>query len=597
MKYLAVFIALAFSGGVEAQDLPAEVGVPPVQVQIINLQESIQAELDNMEFVESTWEKLKTPTTEVVDAILFLDDNVVPEDQPYIRFFTTYAVPTEDMRKDVEHALSFTLHSLIGAASTTSFSNSGGYYPVSEFRVPGSQTLYWIDIRNFNWTPQTMEVISQEDAYFVEPLVEHEKSSLLRLMSGNSVLRADWFVYAATNTQLQRDAKIPFSIYETLLYANTKRPTVLEDFRLRWGFERTKAKAFGATFNALVTRSKNVAFHNRILEGAPSYLGWYYETYDVLHQRGNRDYVENFPTIITTGVAIRDAGEAFTSNSLQLQVYALFGSNKEGTLPNGQETIVTVADAGAARHMTDVLGDARVIVARSCFDCHAGGPLMPENTIREFLGTIKLPKKQDALAVDRQYLSGRFEDSVDDFQKMFARAIKKVNGLTPSENHKAFLRTIMWYHQDIDLNQAAWECGITVDKFIEAMRSSDKLSGRLSLLLNTPSHSIPRETWGSPGADGIPGIFQQAMIQIHGLTQVEEINDKVITRFQKVVIAKRNGVLIRSGTKTLARLDAGQKVKFIGYYDSKPGATKYVQVEHNGVVGYIKTDDIEVQKK
>ena len=76
------------------------------------------------------YDKLRTPQSEVEDAILFLS-KLPKEDAQYIRFFSTYAIPT-DRRDNAVLTLSFILHSLVGLDRNNPDSgNAGAYYPLA----------------------------------------------------------------------------------------------------------------------------------------------------------------------------------------------------------------------------------------------------------------------------------------------------------------------------------------------------------------------------------------------------------------------------------------------------------------------------------
>lgn len=466
-----------------------------------------------------------SPNYEVETAILHLQ-KIRAEDRPYIRFFTTYAVPAQ-LRDKTVLTLSFVLHSLTGVAENIDQGNAGSYYPLALSkttngnigirpiqRVEDSETLWWIDLRDYNWTEQAWETISSVDGYFVEPVVNHKVNGLLRLLAGNAVVRADWFIVQACDLSLQSDQDINIPIYYTLLYAQNKIPKNISDFRTIWGLNLREALQYGNEAGVIVTKSKAVARHNRAMFRYRTHLGYLYETYDVKYESGLRDYIESFAEFKGRPPTVSDAGEAFASNPLGLQVY---------TLHNGQGKSIDFAANEVARHLSDVTGDSRVRTSVSCMDCHSAGPIPPENTLREFVegtGTLKLPNKQDQLRIDRTYLSGRFEDSVPEDQKTFAKALLKTNGLSPEANGKNYLEIIQWYARPLDLAQAATECGLTVDEFKEKLKNR-RVSGRLALLLLN-GEAIPRENWANRGTQGKPGIFQQTMISLYGLTTIKE---------------------------------------------------------------------------
>ncbi len=482
------------------------------------------------------------------DAILFLE-TVRQEDLPFIRFFTTSCIKPEKREKAVL-ALSFVLHSLTGLGNDAT-GNAGGYYPLAKMeevedpitglkqqifvpynQVLNSETLWWIDIRNYNWTISAWEKISATDGYLVEPIIDHKTNSLLRLISGNAIVRADWFCAHATDTTMQSDKDIPVDFYRTLIYANSEKiPTTVAELNSYWGFDPDELHNLGTESATITTSSEQVARHNRILFHYRTPFGYRYETYDVKHQLGQRDYVATFPEMGGNRPNISDAGELFFSNPLQMQVY---------DLRDGQGNLVDFADPTVARHIQDTIGDTRVRTAHSCMDCHAAGPLPAQNTIERYLRSANLyiPNKEDQLRIDRVYLSRRFEDSVTDSQELYARALLKVNGLKPEENAQNYLDVVDDYKKPVDIETAAFECGMELGDFRLELSKEDatlgrRIPGRLAILLSI-GDPIPREVWESPGRDGIPGMFQQTMIYINGLTVIETTHEIVTEEVQVI---------------------------------------------------------------
>lgn len=471
---------------------------------------------------ESSVQVLKTPNSEVEDAIKFLSE--IPEiDRQFIRFFSTYAIQDPQDREEVVLQLSFVIHTLVGPSENDELS-AGAFYPLALRDEDGNikyyrrvtDTLHWVDLREYNWTIKAWEEAAKLDGYFAEPIVQHDKSGALRLLSGNAVLRADWFINEATNVVNQTDVD-ERPLHDALLYASVKIPTTLTEWREIWGIDPDKSQQLGNEAYSMTTKSRAVARHNRVLLYRRTELGYAFETYDVKHQRGLRDYLESFFLNKRVGAEpnVSDAGEAFTTNQLGLQTgYVLF--NREN------DKIVPFADPTVARHREDILTDVRVRASQSCMDCHASGPIMPENTIREFVskgGDLLTRKKSDQLRIRKNYLSGKFEAGVDDGQTIFARSLLKVNGLEPTTNGSMFLKVVQNYNKPLNIEQAAFECGVTIEEFTDKI--TDKaFGGRLKLLI-IAEESIPRDIWEHKGQDGIPGLFQQAMICINGLTVID----------------------------------------------------------------------------
>jgi hypothetical protein len=534
-------------------------------------------------------EVLKTPNDEVEDAIIFLQK--IPEyDRDFIKFLSTYDIP-EELREKAVLTASFIMHSLTG----TSLQEEavGFYYPLAKQDsktqkfVPINRvtdTLWYIDLRHYNWTPAAWELVSQEDGIFVEPIINHRSNSLLRLLSGNAVLKMSWFLRQSTDVTLQVDRGSKTIIYDTLLYAKNKIPKNGKEFEETWGLKIEEARKRGNEYGTLVTKSKAVARHNRILFAYRTDYGFLHTTYDVKFEEGNRDYVETFPKLGGLPPTTFDAKERFATNQNLMQVYALTDQN---------DNIVPAGDTAAVRHLNDILGDVRVRSAHSCLDCHSAGPLPSENSIKEFIkrkSDLYVKDFKTKARIDRVYLNERFEESIKDTQDLFARGLLKINGLTPEENGKNYLEIIEWYETPVDMKQAAVECGMSEKDFKfklalgKELGQPGQLAGRLSLLLD--GESIPRTNWDSKGKEGIPGQFQQAMTTIYGLTKIIET--------ESVLIIQKDCNLL-SGTKTIATLRAGQQVNFLEKLDQ--GGSVWYKVSIGSHVGWVSSQDAKFTEK
>ena len=481
---------------------------------------------------ENRWEPEKLtqaqyiePNTEVDMSILFLK-SVNVQDRPFIRFFTTYSIPPK-MRIGAVNTLSFVLHSMAAAGDNSLL----GYHPLATtdngewiplHLVPGSNTLWWIDVRDFNWTVSAFEKASQFDPYFVEPVVDKVNNQLLITLVGtpNVVMRADWFVSHATDTMKQKDRGFHETIQDILLYAQQDHPPKTQaEWRAIWtGITNLDtSRAMGNGYGTVVSNSKVVARGNRQLFGYETETGYLYESYDTLNHSGQRDFVEGLLQYrgLPPVQGQFDAGESFATNALGMQVYSLYSD--DGRLLND-------ANAGVARHISDISGDVRVRTSTSCMDCHSAGPLPAENFLRDVIQSgvrIHIQNDDDANRIERVFLRGQFNKSVVNGQKYFADALMRVNGLKPEENGFNFLTLTQYYNNPVTLSTAALECGLTTEEFVQRLRG--KVTGRLSLLIarGTP---IPRDIWDSIGGDGIPGAFQQTMFVLNGTQYAQQQN-------------------------------------------------------------------------
>lgn len=527
----------------------------------------------------------RTPNLEVEDAIIYLKSrqDLAETDLQYIKFLSAYAIP-EDLRQSAILTASWQLHNLVGPSNPELDEGGSGFKPIAYMdaagvfryvqRVPGSETLYWIDVRDYNWTPQSWEDAALLDGYFVKPVISEENDGALRILSGNAVLRMDWFIRHTSDETLQLDTDSRPFLYQNFLFANSAKPTTGDAFFKAFLLDKTLAFNRGNVSAALVTKSNAVSNHNRLLFAYRTEYGFAYESYDPKNQEGKRDYLESFflNKIIGGPPDVFDAGEFFMSNPLGLQVYGL---------RDAKDNLVQFGDPTLVRHVNDVLGDVRVRNPTSCMDCHAAGPIPTENTIKEFVDAKFWPKtylNKDKQRVKRLYLDGKFDDTVKDGQELYARALLKCNGLKPEINGQNFLKTIKWYDQDLDLAQAAYECGVSEELFKEKV-SQGNYGMRLKLLVAN-GETIPRRVWESRGKDGIPGQFQQAMILINGFTKQEEIVHEILTL---VTIKECN---LMEGTKTIAKCPKNTTLEIIKEQDG------WCKVKFQDKEGWIKRADL-----
>lgn len=463
------------------------------------------------------WEKINAegglfgPNNEFKDAVDFLYKQN-PETRPFIKFFTAYTIP-HALREQAVYTLSFELHSLVAWSNQV----QPTYRPLAqEFagrlvarqQVPGSSTLWWIDIRDFGWTNQAFEKVVRNDPYFVQPIVDERIAFVLNAedLSPNILLRVDWANTNFMDAQRQIDRGLT-PIYETLIYSRLARaPRNKSEWDERWKLRNANE------FYTLVTKSRAVGRFNRVLESAQGRFGDHYETFDVTFQEGARDYVEDLFNFNNNKPRISDGGEMIATNQLGMQVYAI---------RDARNNLVSFGDPTLVRHPADIVNDVRVRTAHSCVDCHAGGPLIAENTISEMLARgvkIRVPRFDDKADLEAAYLSDGFNRTVSAGQTRYAAAMQRVNGLTPEQNGANYLTSVAWYDQPVTLEQAAIEVGVTQD--LLRQRLTGKVGGRLALLVSS-GEPIPRDSWDSIGRNGVPGGYQQAMVLVYGLVSKE----------------------------------------------------------------------------
>ena len=474
------------------------------------------------------------PNNEFKDAIDFLY-NQTEETRPFIKFFTSYTIP-HSMRDQAVYTLSYELHSMVAWSNNI----QPTYRPLAvdvegklsaSQRVPGSSTLWWIDIRDFGWTNEAFEKALGNEPYFVPPIVDERLVFLLKAegLSSNIIVRVDWAIANFMDPQRQID-RGQSPIYDTLIYSrlSSGAPTNKTEWNNLWKINNRNS------FFTLVTKSKAVSLHNRVLESSQGRFGSHYESFDVAFQEGARDYLEDFFNFVDNKPRVSDAGEMIAENQLGMLVYGL---------RDGNNKLVHFGDPTVVRHPADIIDDVRVRVGHSCADCHSSGPLKAENTLVELTKRgvkIRVPDFDDKADVEAAYLGEGFNFSIEDGKNRYHSAMKRVNGLTPEQNGVNYLAAIAWYDRPVSLEQASVEVGIPQNMI--RGRLQGKVSGRLALLVNN-GEPIPRNLWDSPGRNGVPGSYQQLMVAIYGLVS-REVEIRIIPEAEDVVVVRSKVAII-----------------------------------------------------
>lgn len=263
--------------------------------------------------------------------------------------------------------------------------------------TPVSETLMYVDIRNYGWTPEAWDIISLADPYFVEPAISYERATALQLLTidrtsdkqkkirGFPIVRADWFITHLTDTSKQVDIdEKAVPLYYVLLYAETGIPKNIDEYRKFWAIDPKVLQSKQGRLNGhlVVDGKSGVAIHNRQLVRARTNIGYHYETSDVKNSVKDRDFIE----ILQEGVLtrdVKDASEIITSNFVGMQVYFLT-DGKGNRVEEGAGSVVS-------NKLHSV--DTRVKTARSCMECHSYGLNKAENSWEKVLSNNLLKLK------------------------------------------------------------------------------------------------------------------------------------------------------------------------------------------------------------
>ena len=516
-------------------------------------------------------------------AVVLGDLAQYPSEERYnFVYFTFYHIDDPELLKKYYLELAFWVHSL---------SSEGFIKPPKP--VDGSTTLFKVDIRDYGWTQEAWEKVSIRESYIREPWIDHATYDAIRLDSGNNVIRGDWFLTHTSSPVKQLDIGDKEILYETLLYAQLGRsPKNIQEFYDYWGYDIKKLETkLHKVEQILVPHGKSgVARSNRIFARVPTELGYLYSSSDFLNSTKEKNVIENlYPDIMLH--PNRDAGEHIGTNKIGLQHYLITNEKDEN---------VWVANERVAFDRTDTR-DITVMAGKSCVICHSQGINIPYNGLLGLLEkkvSLRYADKQFKISADRTYfgpLSRIYDDPqretlMEKDRQNFNDAVKDVNGLDGSTNARYFKEVLDWYEDDITLEQAAKECGVTVEEFQDKVLRT--ISGRLGELAN--GGTVSREEWEE--LDN--GYFAQSMLLLKG------VNKTIIQNaYQNVEITKEAPTVetinymtttkkaaLKVGDQVLASIPVGTKLEILRAQGD------WYWTGYNTLKGYVHKSQVKLEE-
>ena len=415
-----------------------------------------------------------------------------------LRYVFLHSIPPH-MRASTRSALPFWVNSM---------SRSDEVVPPQP--VPNTEEMvYRLNIDDYEWTPEAWEKVSGQDPYLRAPVVQGQAITFIKQNIGNGVVRADWFIYHASDPSLTR-TKADDAPYYVLTYARTKftsqhqvrdtrgnttnkavveirPPRNGQEFRDVWGVSLKDALDFRSDRGAVVNEGDSgkmtgtpVAFNARLLRYVNGKIGYYWQTFDNQASVGDRDYAEN------TQNFEGEANEYIVQGLNHLQFYFL---------SDGQGSRVEFADPRIVRDTTDNL-HRPLRNGVSCAICHVVGINPFRSYVRQTTedGVENHHTEQESLRRFNRFHLSNVDKIVQRNQEDYAEAVERCNGLTPQENAFQFHSFRTWYEKPLDKAQICRELACTVDELDASLSVGVKRRLNHLLITDTP---VPRTTWES----------------------------------------------------------------------------------------------------
>ncbi|MEZ6053308.1 MAG: SUMF1/EgtB/PvdO family nonheme iron enzyme [Planctomycetaceae bacterium] len=332
---------------------------------------------------------------------------------------------------------------------------------------PG-KTLFRIDLRNYRWSVATWEKIARKNPYDVRYQTDSAQFAYQIAQTDQPVVRADWFVAVAS---------VPPLYNEILELPETDREIEeILDVDVDSNIER--GLAFRAGFN-----NSGVSQNNRMIERHETKFGAYWKSYDFAGNAAQKNLFAHPLGPKGENAFEHDGGEMIFNLPNGMQAYYL--ADAKGTkLDKGPVTIVSDPQRP----------DRSVINGLSCMSCHTAGMIPKTDQIRASVeknpGAFDDEEREQILTLYPKL--GVLDRLMDQDKDRFLRALQQAG--VSSSKKDPILQLARQFEQELDLETAAAEAGLTTSNFAKLLTRFPKLA-RIFAPLNVPGGTVQREVF------------------------------------------------------------------------------------------------------
>ena len=447
-------------------------GQPQLSISAIQtIEDWIQAGAPNWEDTAEMDGAFITPT-EMLESIENHINSLSSFDRAFARYFTLTHLYNAGETPEALHAYQRALSKLVNSLSW-------GRNVIKPRPIDPEETIFYIDLRNYEWEIGTNRwtQIEAEYPYNIEfnaptQTALREKLTHLRAEMDCEVpfIHVDWFIATAALPPLYHDI---LGLPETDRELETRlEVNVVENIRNAAGL-----RVWRAGFN-----DSGVSNHNRVVERHESRYGAYWKSYDFAGSVGTQN-IFTHPLSFT-----HDGGEIIFNlpNGLQAYYLADAGGKRLDEAP-----IQIVSNLAAS--------DPTVRNGLSCIGCHTEGMKTFEDQVRTVIEKNPSPpfNKERALRlyVEKATMDTLVNEDTDRYRQALEAAGDVFGGIEPIQRfHEAFQRPL-------NAAYAAAVVGLETETFLQKIRQNVGLRNLGLLVLE--SGTMKRDAWTSRFSDVI----------------------------------------------------------------------------------------------
>ncbi len=337
------------------------------------------------------------------------------------------------------------------------------------------RTVFRIDMRQLHWNLAMWEAVEQSNPYALDPGTPDTLAASAATRCRTPCVRVDWFVYAASKPPL----------YHVMLGLPDTAAELESLLRVNVAANIEQEQTIRAAFNR-----SGVSQNNRLIEWHKSPYGSYWKSYDFAGNAGRQNLFE-YP--LGPGAEPsqfqHDGGEMIYSLPNGLQGYFL--ANAEGQR----------IDRGPTNIVSDPKSTDRTVVnGVSCMACHYLGVIAKADEVGPAVQANRkaFTNADEILALYRA--SDEMNEVLEGDAKRFATAMKKLGLVSLSRSGEPISAMAHRFEQELDLQLAACEFGLSAADFLKRLDGSPAMSRRFASL-RTPGGVIKRDVFATGFAE------------------------------------------------------------------------------------------------
>ncbi|MDD9975038.1 MAG: SUMF1/EgtB/PvdO family nonheme iron enzyme [Candidatus Poribacteria bacterium] len=415
----------------------------------------------------ANWEAIPKPersfiTTEAMLKTIYTHvTSLTAFDRSFARYFTLThlynAGASDDNLRAYRNALSKLVNSL-----------SWGAEVIKPTPIDREQTIFYIDLRHYEWDIKSDKWYKIEQAY---PYGVQLKSLTYTTLCEETkcelpFVRADWFIATASLPPLYHEI---LGLPETDKELETQlEVNVAENLKNAPG-----VRVWRAGFN-----ESGVSVNNRIVERHRSRYGAYWKSYDFAGNVGTQN-IFTHPLDFT-----HDGGEIIFNLPNGLQAYYLSTATGERL---DEAPINIVSDTGSR--------DPVVRNGLSCMGCHTEGMKTFEDQVRSVIEQSRNPSYDKAQALRLYVEKSEMDSLVREDIARYRRAIAAAGGVFGGS--EPIQQLVKQFEGPLDATHAAAEVGLETDDFLKKIRENSTLQNAGLLVLGVENGTVKRDAWES----------------------------------------------------------------------------------------------------